>query len=77
MAPLRSPLVISPPRENVSSEWRCHCSTSASTSTSIRLRSAGERAGALKKMGLDVNDAMTIVRTTTSQAIYSKAENTK
>ncbi|MBX9244906.1 ABC transporter permease [Actinotalea ferrariae] len=31
-----------------------------------RLRSAGERARAMKKQGLDVNDPVTVVRTTTS-----------
>lgn len=40
-----------------------------------RLRSAGERARAMKKKGLDVNDAMTVVRTTTT-ATPEKARKT-
>ncbi len=31
----------------------------------------------MKKKGLDVNDAMTVVRTTSDTATQSKAENTK
>ena len=42
-----------------------------------RLRSAGERARAMKKKGLDVNDAMTVVRTTSDTVTPSEAENTK
>ncbi len=42
-----------------------------------RLRSAGERARAMKKKGLDVNDAMTVVRITPKTAQQSKTENTR
>jgi peptide/nickel transport system permease protein len=42
-----------------------------------RLRSAGERARAMKKKGLDVNDAMTAVRTPTETARQSKPESTE
>lgn len=42
-----------------------------------RLRSAGERARAMKKKGLDVNDAMTVVRTTIKTETPIKAEDTK
>jgi peptide/nickel transport system permease protein len=38
-----------------------------------RLRSAGERARAMKKKGLDVNDAMTVVRTTITTSTHNKA----
>ena len=41
-----------------------------------RLRSAGERARALKKKGLDVNDAVTVVRTIETPT-EGKAQNTK
>lgn len=41
-----------------------------------RLRSAGERARAIKKKGLDVNDAVTVVRTAETPT-QSKAQNTK
>lgn len=41
-----------------------------------RLRSAGERARALKKKGLDVNDAMTVVRTIETET-QNRAENKK
>lgn len=42
-----------------------------------RLRSAGERARAIKKKGLDVNDAVTAVRTTTATVTRDKAQKTK
>ncbi|WAP53308.1 ABC transporter permease [Arthrobacter sp. ATA002] len=42
-----------------------------------RLRSAGERARAMKKKGLDVNDAVTAVRTTPDTPTDGKAQNTK
>ena len=42
-----------------------------------RLRSAGERARAMKKKGLDVNDAMTVVRTEVETATQSKAQKAK
>lgn len=42
-----------------------------------RLRSAGERARAMTKKGLDVNDAMTVVRIAPGTAKQSETENTK
>lgn len=42
-----------------------------------RLRSAGERARALKKKGLDVNGALTAVRIPTETPTEDKAQNTK
>ncbi|POH62296.1 peptide ABC transporter permease [Cryobacterium zongtaii] len=42
-----------------------------------RLRSAGERARAMKKKGLDINETMTIVRTMTKTSTPSKQEGPK
>ena len=42
-----------------------------------RLRSAGERARAMKKKGLDVNDAVTAVRTVPTSPKTTKTQNSK